>query len=298
VNLDPRLNAARSDLADLALRGRVEAARFVSGEEFRVAAPHAPLRRAPSQRAPLDTEALRGEPARVFETNAEGWSWAQLTTDRYVGWVPRAALAVPGTKPTHKVSVIRTFAFSEPDIKSVPLDALPLGAAVSVVGEAEDRNARYALIEPAGAVVVQHLSPIAARASDWTAIAERFVGTPYLWGGKTSLGLDCSGLVQLAFQTCGVAAPRDSDMQESSLGDALPLESGLPLLKRGDLVFWRGHVGLMQDAEMLLHANAHHMAVVSEPLAEALARAEGKGFRPTAVRRVDPAIATAPFEAL
>jgi cell wall-associated NlpC family hydrolase len=298
VNLDPRLNASRPDLADLSLKGRVEAARFAPGEEFRVIASHAPLRRAPSESAPLDTEALRGEAVRVFETNAAGWCWAQLSTDRYVGWIPRAALAASAPAPTHRVSVLRTFAFSEPDIKSEPLAALSLGAAVTVVGEAEDKNASYALIDPAGAVVVQHLSPMAVRPSDWTAIAELFVGTPYLWGGKTGLGLDCSGLVQLAFQACGIPAPRDSDMQEAGLGDLLPLQSGLPPLKRGDLVFWRGHVGLMQNAAMLLHANAHHMAVAAEPLAVALSRAERQGLQPTAFRRVDPAIATTPFEAL
>ncbi|MGH6923069.1 MAG: NlpC/P60 family protein [Propylenella sp.] len=298
VPLDPRLNAFRPDLADLALKGKVEAARFIAGEDFRVVASIAPLRAAPSERAMLQTEALRGETVRVFETTPEGWSWAQLAADHYVGWVPRAALGPVGAQPTHRVSVLRTFAFAKPDIKSPPLAALPLGAAVTAIGEAEDRNARYALIDPAGAVVQQHLAPLDDVASDWTAVAERFVGTPYLWGGKTGLGIDCSGLVQVALGMCGIAAPRDTDMQETALGIGLPLGAGLPKLRRGDLVFWRGHVGLMRDADTLIHANAFHMAVASEPLASALKRMEGQGLAPTSIRRVEPRIATAPASGL
>ena len=295
---DPRINAYRPDLADLALKGEVEAARFVAAERFRVAAATAPLRRAPSERAALDTEALRGEEVRVFETIPEGWSWVQLAADRYVGWMPRAALAGPGLEPTHRVSALRTFAFAEPDIKSPPLAALPLGAVVTAIGEAEDKNARYRLIDPAGAVVVQHLAPLGERAADWTAIAELFIGTPYLWGGKTSLGIDCSGLIQIALQTCGIAVPRDTDMQEAALGALLPLDAGMPRLQRGDLVFWRGHGGFMRDCDTLIHANAHHMAVANEPLASALERLERRGLRPTAIRRLEPRIATTPAAGL
>jgi cell wall-associated NlpC family hydrolase len=287
--LDPRLNAYRADLADLALKGQVDAARYAEGEDFRVAVPTAPLRRAPSDSAALDTEALRGERVRVFETNAEGWSWVQLAADRYVGWMPRSMLAEPGAEPTHRVRALRTFAFAEPDIKSPPLAGLPLGATVTVVGEAEDHNARYALIEPAGAVVEQHLAPIGETESDWTGVAELYAGTPYLWGGKTSLGIDCSGIVQIAFEACGIASPRDTDMQEAALGVALPLDAGIPPLRRGDLVFWGGHVGFMRDAQTLLHANAHHMAVASEPLSTTLERLAERGLRPTAIRRVEPA---------
>jgi cell wall-associated NlpC family hydrolase len=286
VGLDPRTNAFRPDLADARLKGSVEAARFAVGEEMCVAKPVAALRSAPADSARLGTEAIRGELVTMFDTNADGWSWVQLKGDRYVGWTPREALDDPHANPTHKVSAIRTFIFKEPDIKSTPLAALPLGAQVTVVGEAEDRNARYALLAGGGAIVWQHLAKLDAFESDWTAIAERFLGVPYLWGGKTSLGIDCSGLVQISLQACGIAAPRDSDMQEAALGKPLPLGNGWPPLLRGDLVFWKGHVGIMRDAELLLHANAHRMAVTIEPLAEAMGRIASRGEAVTSVRRI------------
>jgi cell wall-associated NlpC family hydrolase len=263
----------------------VQAARFTAGEDMRVVAPNAALRSAPSHSASLGTEAICGEPVTVFETNADGWSWAQLKTDRYVGWMRNEALAALGAAPTHKVSAIRTFVFEKPDIKSTPLEALPLGAQVTVIGEAEDKNARYALIAPEGAIVVQHLLPVGSFESDWVAVAERFLGVPYLWGGKTSLGIDCSGLLQIALGACGIAAPRDSDMQQAALGAPLPHTGPLPL-RRGDLVFWPGHVGIMRDGASLLHANAHHMAVVIEPLCEAIRRIAARGHPVTGVRRI------------
>ncbi len=283
---DPRLNAFRPDLADASLKGQVEAGRFVSGEVFVVAAPQAPLRRAPSARAPMETEALFGETVTVFETDADGWAWAQLAEDGYVGYMRREALSKPGPEPTHRIAALRTFAFSAPDIKSPPLFALPLGARVAAIGDAEDANARYVLIAPAGMMVAQHMAPLDQIEADCVAVAERFAGTPYLWGGKTSLGLDCSGLVQIALAACGVRAPRDTDMQMAEVGDAVPLEAGIPPLRRGDLVFWPGHVGIMQDGESLLHANVHHMAVAGEPLAAAMARYRARGLEIAAVRRL------------
>jgi cell wall-associated NlpC family hydrolase len=284
--LDTRVNAVRSDLADVELEGRVEAQRFVAGAPCRVVAPRAAVRRAPSDDALLDTEALCGEGTRLFETNAEEWAWVQLEADRYVGWMRAEALAKNPPAPTHKVTALSTFAFAKPDIKSRVLAWLPLGARVAVTGEAEDKNARYGLIAPAGAVVMQHLAPLVSVEPDWVAVAERFLGTPYLWGGKTCVGIDCSGLVQVALQACGIVAPRDTDMQEAAIGEPLPFEGGLPPLRRGDLVFWKSHVGIMRDEETLLHANAHHMAVAEEPVRVTVERLAGKGLEITAVRRV------------
>lgn len=292
MDLDPRLHAYRPDLADSSLEGRVASERFAEGDSFVVVTPTAPLRRAPSRDAALDTEALAGETVRVFEV-ADGWAWCQLDTDRYVGWMPGNCLAEAGAAPTHRVSALRTLVFARPDIKTPPLMGLPMGARVRVTGEAEDRNARYALVEPAGAIVVQHLTPAGEIETDFAGVAERFAGAPYLWGGKTSLGVDCSGLVQVVLAACGIAAPRDTDMQEAAVGSALPIANGLPPLKRGDLVFWKGHVGIMRDAETLLHANAFHMAVASEPLAETIRRYEAKGVPVTSIRRIQPVPATA-----
>lgn len=281
--LDKRLNAFRPDLADIRLKGRVEADEFVEGRLERVLVSSAALRRDPRPDAAQETEALFGEDVLVFEATEEGFAWVQLVRDNYVGWIASAALGAADGEPTHRVGVPRTLLFPGPDIKMPPLMGLPMGARVSAKGDAEDRNARYVLAAPAGAVVAQHLRLIDHAAADFVGVAERFVGVPYLWGGKTTLGIDCSGLVQVALGMAGVEAPRDTDMQERGLGKALA--EGTPL-RRGDLVFWKGHVGIMLDAERLLHANAHHMMTVAEPLAETVARAEGRGSVVTSIRRL------------
>jgi len=284
--LDPRLHAIRPDLADIRLKGRVEAKRFVAGEPFVVIAPTAGLYRHPRPDALLVSELLYGEPIRVFETTGEGWSWAQAQTDDYVGWVGRDALSPDIAEPTHIVSTPRTFMFSGPDIKSKLLAVLPLGARLALRSQAEDHNARYGLVQPAGAIVMQHLRPIAELAPDFVAVAESLAGTPYLWGGRSAFGIDCSGLIQLALGLAGVSAPRDTDMQQTGIGEALDLGQSLPALWRGDLVFWKGHAGIMRDAETLLHANAHHMAVASEPVTQTIARLEKAGLPVTAIKRL------------
>ncbi|KQT44497.1 peptidase P60 [Aureimonas sp. Leaf454] len=283
VPLDKRLNAFRPDLADARLKGQVEADRFVEGRLEAVVEPIAPLRRQPRPDAPLETEALFGETVRVFETDEEGWSYVQLQSDRYVGYMPTTALGpLPGA-PTHRVRVPRTLLFPGPDIKLPPLAGLPMGARIVAFGTAADRNARYVVTHPAGAIVEQHLAGLGETEADFVAVAERFLGTPYLWGGKSTLGVDCSGLVQVALAMAGIAAPRDTDLQEQGLGTRL---ADIEPLARGDLVFWKGHVGIMRDGATLLHANAHHMMTAVEPLADAVARAEAKGSAVTSVRRL------------
>ncbi|AWB22282.1 NlpC/P60 family protein [Methylobacterium currus] len=265
--LDPRLTPARPDLADERLRGRVEAARYVPGRPCRIARPVAPLRRAPDPAAALDSEALLGEAATVYDVR-DGWAFAQLAADGYVGYLPAEALGPVDPAPTHRVSALRTFLYPAADLKRPVLGALSLGARVAVAA----REGAYARLADGRFVWAGHLAPVEAIEPDVAATALRFLGTPYLWGGRSSLGLDCSGLVQTALAAAGIPAPRDSDQQEAALGGAVALSPDLAGLRRGDLVFWRGHVGMMLDETRLIHANGHHMAVAVEPLAEAEAR--------------------------
>ncbi len=277
MSSDPRLTPARPDLAATHLRGKVEAASFVEGELQEVIVGQAPLRKTPSHDAPLLTEALRGEHVTVYETDDEGWAWGQLQDDSYVGYLPAAALLVPGAAPTHRVTALRTLVFPEASIKAPPVDALPLGARVVVL-----RIQGEFAVTPGGFVPARHLALTATVETDFVTVAQRFVGVPYLWGGKTTLGLDCSGLVQVALGACGTKCPRDSDMQEKALGKSVSLAG----LQRGDLIYWKGHVAIALGRNSMIHANVFHMAVTIEPVAEALARIGATGSQVTSVRRL------------
>ncbi|MCJ2016986.1 C40 family peptidase [Methylobacterium sp. E-065] len=278
-SLDSRLTPARADIADERLRGRVAAARFVAGSPRRVTAPFAPLRRAPAPDAGLDTEALLGDAVTLYDA-ANGFAFVQLARDGYVGYLPANSLGPAGPEPTHRVTALRTFLYPEPDLKRPVLAHLSFGVRLVVTG------ATGAYLEtPGGYVFARHCAPVADHAPDYAGTAARLVETPYLWGGRTTLGLDCSGLVQLCLDAAGLACPRDADLQERDLGQALPL--ALTGLRRGDFVFWRGHVGLMLDPETLIHANGHHMAVAVEPLAGAVERIQANSFGAvTGIRRL------------
>ena len=279
---DPRVTPARADLAAKELYGKVAAPRYVEGRIYEIIAPQTPLRGEPEPDAPLATEALRGERVMVYDINGEGWAWGQLVIDSYVGWLATNALAPPGQPPTHKVVALRTFVFPGPSIKLPPLEALPFGAQL-VVAETKDQ---MAVTPERGYVPAVHLAPIERYARDFVAVAERFVGAPYLWGGKTILGLDCSGLLQVALAACDFACPRDSDIQEEALGTPVPVAKALADPQRGDLIFWNGHVAIIRDGASLIHANAFHMAVAIEPVTEAVERIRAGGTEISSIRRL------------
>jgi cell wall-associated NlpC family hydrolase len=244
----------------------------------------APMRRHPAPDAPLDTEALKGERVIIHETTAEGWCRGMLEADGYAGWLPMNALAAPGYGATHKVAVPRTLVFPGPSIKLPPIEALSFGCRLAVARPGEP----FAVLHSGGHVPLRHLAALDAHEPDFVTVAERFLHVPYLWGGKTSLGLDCSALIQLSLTAAGVRCPRDSHMQEAALGAPLALgnQQALPDLCRGDLLFWPGHVAIVRDGATLIHANAFHMAVAIEPIAQAVSRIAAAGSRLTSVRRL------------
>ncbi|MEO8651547.1 MAG: NlpC/P60 family protein [Hyphomicrobiaceae bacterium] len=278
---DPRINAYRADLADARLEGRVEAARFAEGwaGQVRVAVAH--VLGAPDAGEALTTQLLFGETVRVFEEH-EGWAWVQADADGYVGYVPAAAISRTVGAPTHKIAALSTPAMARPDVKSPPLVDLAFGARVTVVRE----DSGFAALAIGAFIPLPHLIAIDARETDFVAVAERFLGTPYLWGGRTRAGLDCSGLLQTALRATGVSAPRDTDMQQAALGMPIIHSPSLEGLQRGDLVFWPRHVGIMTDATHLLHANGFHMSVIVEPLVKTVARIKAIGSKVVAVKRL------------
>jgi cell wall-associated NlpC family hydrolase len=279
--LDRRLHAFRADLADEALKDRVDAGTYVRGEPARIAVPVAQLRASPDLARGIDTELLLGETVRVFD-RAGGFAWVQADHDCYVGYLPETMLGVP-EEPTHLVSVPRTFVYPEPELRKPPTAVLSMASRITIVGEAETRGTRYLTLSSGEAVIARHCMAVGETlGNDYVAVAETFLETPYLWGGRSGFGIDCSGIVQLALMMVGRQAPRDSDMQ-AKIGTAIAREE----LRRGDLVFWKGHVGLMEDESTLLHANGHTMTVARENLDAAIERIGWLYDRPTGYRRLD-----------
>jgi cell wall-associated NlpC family hydrolase len=278
---DPRLTPARPEVAAKYLEGKVRAARFVEGETLEVTEAIAPLRRSPAPDAELMTQALRGERVTIYDRNGEGWAWGQLGSDGYVGWLPESTLARKLSTPTHKVTALSTLVFPGASIKLPPVGSLPMGARVSIARE----DATFAVTSEGHHLPRQHLGPLDACASDFVAVAERFVGVPYLWGGKSAFGIDCSGLVQISLTSAGTGCPRDSDMQCDGLGRELSAAETRHL-KRGDLIFWKGHVAIVRDADTIVHANAYHMATVIENTKDAIARIKAAGSEVVAIKRL------------
>jgi len=276
--MDARVTPLRDGVASQALEGIVRAEVYLE-PKLRSCGRHATgIHRTPDLESEQMDQLLFGEIFEVIEEEAGGFVWGQAPRDGYVGFVPKGALRPLLPAPTHRVSTIRTYAFLEPSIKSRAGGPYSMNALVAV--QAED--GRLAKVAGAGWMPVQHLAPIGVFETDVAAVAEQFLGAPYLWGGRESLGLDCSGLVQQALFACGLACPRDAD-QQADLGRAIERKD----FGRGDLVFWKGHVAIGLDETRVVHANGHHMMVAIEPLDEAIRRIDGAGVGPpTAFRRL------------
>ena len=280
--LDPRLHAYRPDLADEALRGQVEASRFVRGSLKRIIAPVAALYKIPDTLSERQSECLFGEDVKVFEEK-NGFCWVQAQQDGYVGYIEQSKIGSIGNHPTHRVNVPRTFQYRDADLRSPMISPLSMGSRISVVGEAETRDTHYARLDNGSFVVFNHIIPVSTVVDDYVTIAESFIHTPYLWGGKSGLGIDCSGLVQLAMMMTGRMVLRDTDMQQATIGKDIAPEDGL---QRGDLVFWKGHVAIMVDSGTLIHANGASMDVRKENLDHAIERIAKNHSVPTGYRRL------------
>lgn len=271
--LDPRINAFRPDIADVALAGTLFAPHYAAPMP-RMAAAATMMRKAAAHDSEAVSQLLPGEDFATLDV-AGGWAWGYSLHDHYVGYVPADHL-ITAVEPTHRVTARETLVFAGPSIKAPATGTLPFGARIrGTVGETF-------LESDVGFIHRRHVAPLAELAADPVTVAETFLGSPYLWGGRGAGGIDCSGLVQVVLAACGVPAPRDTDMQREALGTLLPEEARL---RRGDIVNFPGHVGLMADETNLLHANAHWMSVVVEPLADVVARLEHSYDRPILSRR-------------
>lgn len=261
--MDRRLTPANGRVADIALEGQVTATRFTAGESERVLVPVEDLRPAPG--AMRDRQLLWGEEVTTYERH-DGWAFVRAARDGYVGYMRAEALGEP-REATHRVAVPATHLYEGESIKSPDLAHLSFGARITV-----DYECRHFWQTADGYIPKKHLRPLDKPFTDPVTVAQGFFGAPYLWGGNSILGLDCSGLVQAAMLACDIDCPGDSDLQEQALGRET---YGDP--RRGDLWFWKGHVGLVVDEETLIHASGHHMAVVYEPLKAAELRIQAQG---------------------
>lgn len=266
--LDPRTHAFRPDLADIRLQGRVQAAHFVTGQMARVASARLAMFSTPQPQAAMSSELRVGEFVDVFE-RVNGIAWVQNRSDHYVGYVAEAGLAETIADPAWRIANLQAYVYPEPTVKAVPVDLLAFPGRVAVAANLPNGWSR---LITGGYVHTSQLEPASVLCADYVFTAGRLLNVPYLWGGRTAQGIDCSGLVQLALELAGIDCPRDSDLQRLAFGAPPPSDWANYPFARGDLVFFPGHVGIMADTTHLVHANATHMRVTSEHLADVVQR--------------------------
>ena len=255
------------------------------GKPARIKVAFTELRAKPQRECAIDTQLMFGEDVEVHAEN-NGWALVQAERDQYVGWLEAKTLGYDYSAVTHLVCVPRTFLYPEADMKFPHKGMRSMGTGLVVVGEETRRGTDYKILETGEAVIAKHIRPIDQHESDYVAVAETLMRTPYLWAGTTAFGIDCSGLVKLAMFMCGENVLRDSDMQAATIGEEIDAGENFENVQRGDLIFWRGHVGIAQGEGLLLHANGNSMDVTSEPLLPAIERIAYLYERPTGVRRV------------
>lgn len=280
---DRRLTPLRDKTAAVSLGGSVKAERYTEGRLYHITAPVCVLQSDADDEAAVDTQLLYGEDF-IAHGERGDWYWGRSPRDHYVGWVRKKYLADGSVEATHQVVSRGTFLYSDSDLKSRPLMKIPMASQVKVISEKNLRGTDY-INTGKGWLIAKHVRPLAKNARDFVMVGESMIGMTYLWAGRSTFGLDCSGFIQLAMQMAGIAILRDTDMQEVTIGEPLELAADLSGFQRGDLIFWPGHVGMMRDEATLLHANGHTMTVFSEPLAEAVKRIGYLYGKPRAARR-------------
>lgn len=280
-HFDRRMTPFQNGVTDQSHEGVLRARSYVAGEILSCHDAAAPILAQPEAHAEQLDQLLLGERFKVIERKHD-YYWGQALRDGYVGYVPVSAFREGWYLPTHYVSTLRTYMFAAPNLKSSILSALSLNALANVT---QYENG-FAYVNETGWVFTDHLSAFDSFADDFVSVAEAYINAPYQWGGRESIGLDCSGLLQQALYAAGQGCPRDSDMQ-AKMGTELDIGPDLSGLTRGDLVFWKGHVAIMVDDTNIIHANAHHMKVAVEPLLDAITRIEKAGVGgPTTFRRL------------